>query len=74
MARSDKPDNLRRAVLQGETVLRMVQMLDGEGGKITKRCKQLFKAVSMRNLLRDKQLGQISEDVFNDRVRCLQQI
>ena len=72
--RERRRSNLKRAVIQGETVLRMVQVLDGEGGKITRRCKQLFKAVSMRALVRDKELGHISEDVFDERVRGLQQI
>lgn len=37
VARSDRTDNLRMAVMHGETLLSMIQILDGEGGKITKR-------------------------------------
>ena len=42
VARSSKTDNLRMAVMHGETLLSMLQVLDGEGGKITKRYGILY--------------------------------
>jgi len=60
VARSSKTDNLRMAVMHGETLLSMLQVLDGEGGKITKRCRELFKVAKMKDLMRKKEEGEIT--------------
>eukprot|EP00092_Neocalanus_flemingeri_P101393 GFUD01129638.1.p1 GENE.GFUD01129638.1~~GFUD01129638.1.p1 ORF type:complete len:354 (-),score=103.67 GFUD01129638.1:184-1155(-) len=57
VARTDKTDNLPAAVKHGETLLNILLVMDGEGGKIVKKCKELLKVIRYKDLVRRREEG-----------------
>ena len=64
---------LAAAVVQGPVLIKVLNILDGEEGKLVKKYSKMYSLVEYKDLIRKQEEGQLSQEEFEGKLEVLRE-